>query len=95
MPLFSVACKRISFSLFTANTVYRLSLFAIYFRTICESLQKRVSSVGMSNCFEIVFLRRIANTASCTSKRGIVFIGVGIDFNNSKIEICFLEHSEI
>ena len=51
-----------------------------------------------SNCFEIVFLRRIANTAACSSKLGIgrdfSLIGVRQDFDNKKLEICFLGHLE-
>ena len=51
-----------------------------------------------SNCFEIVLLRQIANTAACSSKQGIVrncsLIGARQDFDNRKLEICFLEHSE-
>ena len=51
-----------------------------------------------SNYFEIVFLRRIANTAACSSKRGIVWdfslTAVRRDFDNKKLEICFLGYSE-
>ena len=51
-----------------------------------------------SNCSEIVFWRRIANTAACSSKRAIVryfsLIGARRDFDNRKLKICFLEHSE-
>ena len=86
------------FSLFIKNTGNRVSLFAMYFRTIWESLQKRVSSMGKSNCFEIVFLRRIANVAVCSSKRSIVMdfslIGARRDYDKEKLEIYFLEHSE-
>ena len=46
--------------------------------------------MGKSNCFEIVFLRRIANTVPCSSKRGIVrdfsLIGARRDFDNRKLE---------
>ena len=54
--------------------------------------------MGKSNCFEIIFLRRIANTAACTSKWGIVrdfsLIGASRDFDKKKLEICFLGHSK-
>ena len=46
--------------------------------------------MGKSNCFEIVFLRRIANTVPCSSKRGIVrdisLIEARRDFDNRKLE---------
>ena len=49
--------------------------------------------MGKSDCFEIVFLRRTANTGACGSKWGIVrdfsLIGVRQDFDNKKLEICF------
>ena len=41
-----------------------------------------------SNCFEIVFLRRIAIV------RDFSLIGVKRNFDNKKLEICFLGHSE-
>ena len=54
--------------------------------------------MGKSNCFEIVFLRRIANVAVCSSKRSIVMdfslIGARRDCDKEKLEIYFLEHSE-
>ena len=54
--------------------------------------------MGTSNCFEIVFFRRFANTTACSSKHGIVrvfsLIGARRDFDNRKLEICFLEYSE-
>ena len=55
--------------------------------------------MGKSNCFEIVFLRRIANTAAGSSKRGFVrdfsLIGERWDFDNKKLEVQnFLGHSE-
>ena len=54
--------------------------------------------MGKSSCFEIVFLRRIANTAACSYKQGTVrdfsLIGARRDFDNKKLEICFLGHSE-
>ena len=54
--------------------------------------------MGTSNCFEKVFFRRFANTTACSSKHGIVrvfsLIGARRDFDNRKLEICFLEHSE-
>ena len=53
--------------------------------------------MGNSNCFEIVFLRQIANVEACSSKRSIVrdfsFIGVRRDYDKEKLEIYFLEHS--
>ena len=53
--------------------------------------------MGKSNCFEIVFLRWIANTAACSSKQGVVrdfpLIGARRDIDNRKLEICFLEHN--
>ena len=54
--------------------------------------------MGESNCFEIVFLRRIAKAATCSSKRSIVsdfsLIGARRDYDEEKLEIYFLEHSE-
>ena len=54
--------------------------------------------MGKLNCFEIVFLRQIANTAACSSKWGIArdfsLIGARQDFNNRKLEIYFLQHSK-
>ena len=54
--------------------------------------------MGRSNCFEIMFLRRIGNIAACSSKQGIVWgfslIGARRDFDNRKLEVCFLGHSE-
>ena len=74
-----------------------MSLFAIYFKTIWESLRKRVSSMGKSNCLEIEFLKRITNAVVCTSKRGyrqrsFLLIGSRRDLDNTKLEISFLEH---
>ena len=50
-----------------------------------------------SNCFKIVFLRRIVNTED-SSKQGIVrnfsLIVMRRVFDNRKLDICFLEHSE-
>ena len=57
--------------------------------------------MGKSNCFEcfeIVFLRRTVNTTVGSSKQGITsdfsLIGARQDFDNTKLEICFLGHSE-
>ena len=51
-----------------------------------------------NNVFEIVFLRWIANTAACSSKRDIVkdfsLTGGKQDFNNRKLEISFSGHLE-
>ena len=54
--------------------------------------------MGESNYLEIVFFRQIANTAGCSSKRGIVkdfsLIRARRDFDNRNLEIYFLEYSE-
>ena len=53
--------------------------------------------MGESNYLEIVFFRQIANTAGCSSKRGIVkdfsLIRARRDFDNRKLETYFLEYS--
>ena len=47
--------------------------------------------MGKSSFFEIVLLRRLDNTAACSSKRGIArdfsLIGARIDCDNRKLEI--------
>ena len=60
-----------------------------YFNVICESVQKRVLFTLNSNCSKTETFKRVASAAACNSYFGMVkvisFIGVSLDFDNTKL----------